>query len=390
MTYPTIFANLAAGNEPLSLFDTMFNVVGQQGSIPCTATGTNAISLVSQTNYYVGASYTDGQLVAWQAANTSGGAVTMQWSGLGFVNYYNSSGVQANAGDIVSGTNYLSIFRSNLNSNAGGFITVNSAISNVANTVQGSYKNLFISVNGNSTVVPTADAIVLQNAGGGTARVTSFAPGNCTTATTGANALDAGSVATSTWYALYAIFNATTVTSASLLSTSFTSPALPSGYTYFARIGAVRTDGSSNLLRVNQRGPRAQYIVGSNPANALTVANGTAGTYSLTSPTLVAISFANFIPPTAREIHIAVNTNLNSAGLTSVELAPNTGWGGANNGPFGSNLNTYPILINGPTFGICMPTTLLVETSTTAGAAWASVGAAGGAVIIMGWTDQLP
>jgi hypothetical protein len=388
MTYPTLFANLAAGNEPLSLFDTMFNVVGQQGSIPCTATGTNAISLVSQTNYYVGAAYTDGQLVAWQAANTSSGAVTMQWSGLGFVNYYNSSGVQAQSGDIVSGTNYLSIFRSNLNSNAGGFITVNSAISNVANTVQGSYKNLFNTVNGNSTVVPTADAIVLQNALGGTARITSFAPGNCTTATTGANALDAGTVAINTWYALYAIFNATTVTQASLLSTSFTSPTLPSGYTYFSRIGAFVTDGSSNLKRINQRGPRAQYIIGSNPAQTVTVANATAGTYSTTSPTLVAVSFASVIPPTAREIHVMGNGSYLGGAASGIEVAPNTGWGGANNGPIGSNGNTYPIWIQSGSL-TSASASFLVEVSTTAGTAWASAGI-GGALAILGWTDQLP
>jgi hypothetical protein len=275
-----------------------------------------------------------------------------------------------------------------LNSNAGGFITVNSAISNVANAVQGSYKNLFNTVNGNSTVLPTADAVVLQNALGGTARITSFAPGNCTTATTGINALDAGSVAINTWYALYAIFNATTVTQASLLSTSFTSPTLPSGYTYFGRIGAFITDGSSNLKRINQRGPRAQYIVGSNPAQTITVANATAGTYSSSSPTLVAVSFASVIPPTAREIHIMGNANYTGAGASNMEVAPNTGWGGSGNGPIGANGNTYPIWLQSAVLQSAFAS-LMVEVSATAGAAWASSGI-GGALAIVGWMDQLP
>ena len=35
--YPIVFANLTAGNQPASDFDTMFTIAGQQGNIPCTA-----------------------------------------------------------------------------------------------------------------------------------------------------------------------------------------------------------------------------------------------------------------------------------------------------------------------------------------------------------------
>ena len=45
MAFPTIFANLSAGNQPASLLDTMFNIAGAAGAIPCTAAGTNAITL---------------------------------------------------------------------------------------------------------------------------------------------------------------------------------------------------------------------------------------------------------------------------------------------------------------------------------------------------------
>ena len=115
----------------------MFNVAGQQGNIPCTATGTNAISLAPNTNYYAPAAYTDKQIVSWQAAANSTGSVTMQLNGLGFVNYYNASGIQAGSGDIVSGTGYVSQYLTALNSGGGGFITLNATVTAIAQPVQG-------------------------------------------------------------------------------------------------------------------------------------------------------------------------------------------------------------------------------------------------------------
>jgi hypothetical protein len=59
--------------------------------------------------------------------------------------------------------------------------------------------------------------------------------------------------AASTWYALYAI-DGPTVAPASLLSTSFTAPTLPAGYTVFRRVGAVYNDSGSNILEFSQHG----------------------------------------------------------------------------------------------------------------------------------------
>ncbi len=363
-----MFQNLAAGNEPLSLFDTMFNVAGQQGNIPCTATGTNAISLVSQTNNYVGTSYTDGQIVSFQAAATTTGSGTMQWSGLGFVKLFTAAGVQVAAGDVVININYVVQYRSNLDTGSGGFIILNATVTAIAQPVQATFKNLVITVNGNTTVTPTADAVVVQNSGGGTFRITTFAPGACSTATTGANALDAGSVATSTWYAMYAIYNTNTSTAASLLSASFTSPTLPSGYTYSALIGAFLTDGSSNLLRIIQKGRRANYVVGTNPAQTVIITSVTAtGTYSATSPTLAALSVSSVIPPIATSISLSVVQNWKGGGSGSIEVAPNTAWGGSNNGPNGTNGNVWPLW--NAALGTSSVVSILLE-GTTIGAAW--------------------
>lgn len=70
--------------------------------------------------------------------------------------------------------------------------------------------------------------------------------------TTGANALDTGAKANSTWYHIYVIQKADG-TKAGLGSTSLT-PTMPSGYTYKRRLGSCRTDGSGNFLPFSQQG----------------------------------------------------------------------------------------------------------------------------------------
>lgn len=71
-------------------------------------------------------------------------------------------------------------------------------------------------------------------------------------AASGANGLDAGSEAANTWYSIWVIRG--TSGTAGLLSTSATSPTMPSGYTKKRRVGWVRNNASSNLLKFHQTG----------------------------------------------------------------------------------------------------------------------------------------
>lgn len=73
-------------------------------------------------------------------------------------------------------------------------------------------------------------------------------------AASGANGLDTGSKAASSTYHIYLIRRASDAALAGLASTSATSPALPSGYTAFRRLGAVVTDSSSNVRAFRQSG----------------------------------------------------------------------------------------------------------------------------------------
>ncbi len=71
---------------------------------------------------------------------------------------------------------------------------------------------------------------------------------------TATGSLDTGSAAVSTWYHCYIIYNATTSTSDILLSTSATSPTMPSGYAYKRRIGSLKTDTSGYITNFVQVG----------------------------------------------------------------------------------------------------------------------------------------
>lgn len=67
-------------------------------------------------------------------------------------------------------------------------------------------------------------------------------------------ALDTGAIATHTWYHVYVIKTTDGATTDVLLSTSATSPTMPAGYTFKRRIGAMKTDASSQFLAFTQDG----------------------------------------------------------------------------------------------------------------------------------------
>lgn len=390
MSYPTTFANLTAGNQNLSLFDTMFNVVGQQGNIPCTASGTNAITLTPSTNYYNPAAYTIAQIASFKAVATSTGAMTLKIGSLASLKLFTAAGVQANSGDVVINTHYEVQYWADLDTGTGGFIILNASVTAIANPVKGTYSNLKITNGGtpSSQAAVTADAVVMQNASGGTARATSISL-TISTATTGANALDTGTVAASTWYFIYAIYNSASSTVAGLFSTSSTTPTLPSGYTYYARLGAMQTDGSNNFYRTLQYGRTAQYVV-TGSTNTLTpfpLGNGVAGSWSTTSPTLTGVQVTGngkAAPTTASGIMVfAVNT-WKAGTLSNVIVAPSTSYGGTNNGPTGSAGQIYPIWLDSG-IGASMEAEMVLESNSIA---WSS-SAAGGAIAALGWVDNL-
>lgn len=71
----------------------------------------------------------------------------------------------------------------------------------------------------------------------------------------GVNGLDTGAEAASTWYAVYLIGDTSgTEPVASVFSLSFVAPTLPAGYDVFRRIGAVRNNAASDIVKFTQTG----------------------------------------------------------------------------------------------------------------------------------------
>lgn len=86
----------------------------------------------------------------------------------------------------------------------------------------------------------------------------SFASGTIDLGTTGANALDTGTLANGTTYHLFGI-GKTDGTTAFLASASLNSPTMPSGYTLKRRIWSVLADSSAHIRAYVQNGDEGLY-----------------------------------------------------------------------------------------------------------------------------------
>ena len=210
----------------------------------------------------------------------------------------------------------------------------------------GTYNNLKIVTTGmDANVVVTVDEIVLENAANQYATVRSV---NKTISMTssGANGLDTGTVAASTEYHAWIIYNGTTV--AGLASLSSTAPTLPTGYTYKARVGGFFTDGTGNKYPLSyiKRGRRAQYVVvpASNVVALPTIQSGATG--NINTPTWTSKAVGAFVPSTATTIGLILNDP--TAGCVCI-AAPNGSYDKFNSttNPPPLTATNFPQLTNG-------------------------------------------
>lgn len=199
-------------------------------------------------------------------------------------------------------------------------------------------------------------------------------------ATLGANGIDVGAVAASTWYYAYGISkpdgSKAFIASLSASGPSFTNAA---GYTKWARIGSFRTDGTGNKypLRFVQDGRQHQWTpaAGTNLTSLPVLASGVAGTHSSSTPTWASVSTANCVPPTGSEISIVLS---NGSGNRCI-AAPNNSYGGsASTNPAPIQADTGTSLVNNGKMLIEIPNTIY----------WAS-NAAACFMQALGWTDNL-
>lgn len=230
-------------------------------------------------------------------------------------------------------------------------------------TNNGGTPNTQIDFFGGSSLVTTPFGYPYSSAGFG---------GTINAAVVGANGIDTGALAANTWYYMWMIGNGNSI--AGLLSLSSTAPTMPIGYSYRYRVGAVRTNGSSQLLRFIQRGNNTRYNVigGSTTPNLPIIASGVAGNPAV--PTWSNPSVSNFVPPTAVRIQGVISM---SNSTSNIIAAPNASYGAA-----GSASNPTPawLSVRGST-----PFDFIIEGSTIS---WASADASG-LIFVQGWTDAV-
>lgn len=130
----------------------------------------------------------------------------------------------------------------------------------------------------------------------------------------GANGLDTGVEAVSTWYHVWVISDGSTV--AGLLSTSATIPTLPGGYVYRGYAGAVYNDAGGDFVAFFQRGA----FVGQAVQKAID--NGT-------SPTFAAVSLSAYVPTTANLVQVKLQIEASSGTAVTTVVVASEGSGTA-------------------------------------------------------------
>jgi hypothetical protein len=108
----------------------------------------------------------------------------------------------------------------------------------------------------------------------------------------GNGGLDTGAIATSTWYHVHQIKRVDTGVVDVLISLSASSPTMPANYTKSRRIGAVRTNGSSQWVLFTQTGDEFIWAVSSGDVNT-TVGTGNTS-FTLTVPPSTIAKFRAF------------------------------------------------------------------------------------------------
>jgi hypothetical protein len=98
---------------------------------------------------------------------------------------------------------------------------------------------------------------------------------------TGGGALDTGTVAANTWYHVYAITKTDLSLRDVVISLNASAPALPSGFTKYRRIGAIKTNASSQWTQFIQDGDYFWWLA---PVTDTTAATATPTLRTLSVP----------------------------------------------------------------------------------------------------------
>lgn len=240
--------------------------------------------------------------------------------------------------------------------------------------IKGAASNLKILVNTAATATVTADELCLED-GSGNYRIFHNVSKGINTGTTGAGGLDTGSVGANTFYYFYLIYNPTTSDLSAMLSLNKPTPAsLPSGYTFYARVGTLKT-GISGLLITEQTGKTVKYIVDGTVLTGYPLLASATSVGNINAPA-TAISITGVVPPSASMIGLVA-----TAFDGDVVVAPNNHFGST------TSTNQAPLHV-GTTDYSATPATFMLESTNIY---WASYNVTGhnNNVYCTGWEESL-
>jgi len=290
-----------------------------------TSTGTAPAFVLTPTPALT--AYTVGKRFRWKIhANGTTGSNTGNISGLGAINFKQrdatgalvdgvlKTGQLADVEVAYDGSVYYLEILNPLPSSGGG----------------SEYVDFNASCTGASAAITmTAARVTLRNASGSSVELSNVSE-TLTITNTGAGGMDkSDSLAASTWYYTYFIYNPATGDVSSLASLSPTAPTLPSGYTHYRRMGAFRTDATANKypLAGIQCDNVWQYTQTGNVSAYPPIASG--NTTGVTE-----CSVETCLPPTSSEICIVCYAA--ASGIVGVQPFANTqgrlGLAGASDG----------------------------------------------------------
>lgn len=315
-----------------------FSAVGALTTLKCAATGTNSIVLTPAANQpsvdAYGLPYP--LKFGFVAPASSSGAVTLEVGALGFLPVYTSNGIQATSGTLISGNYYEVTYTTGaiFNSGSGAWVLSSYQAATGVTALSNSSVSALKITNNAGTPSTKIDVTFIQACLASAVGAPAFAAsGSFTidlttgTVTSAANGMDGSSRPASGWVYIYVI--STGSGSAGLASNTSPlsgAPTLPAGYSFYAYVGAMRCDGSSNLLRTIQKGCDAQYQItaATNTTVPPSMATGSAAVWT-------AIATAAFVPTTASRIK-GIMANVSPGNNTLVTVAPNNAY--VANGPW--------------------------------------------------------
>lgn len=191
-----------------------------------------------------------------------------------------------------------------------------------------------------------------------------LAAGTINCATVGANGLDAGALANTTWYHVYAISTAAGAT-AFLASTNVSTPTMPSGYTLKRRIGSFKTNGAAQILDMIQSGDTFSWVVATTDfsANPLTTP------VTLNVPTGLSVTWIGDVG--------CINSGGLSYFITLYDFGVTT------------SAKSVTAFVT-PTANVSINTPMQIRTNTTAQIVTSVSGSPGGATVLKtcGWIDR--